>query len=214
MTPVLAVALSLLLAAGDDPALTIADLEAYRLALRPAPAGEAAKVSFRDLWEHPEKFAGRQVRVEGRLARVFRQPKVGEFPALAEGWIVTPAGDPICLVYPDDRGGPEIGAEVRFAGTFLRRVRYRGGDVPRLAPLIVGPATPELGAEPISTAWPGSSADWLIGLGAAAAVGAILAGRHLNRPVPGPVAVGPPPAFLDGDDPDPSRQNGATDEFA
>jgi len=197
---------------GDEPALTIADLEAYRLALRPTPsAAEAPAVGFRDLWDHPEAFAGRRVGVEGRLSRLFRQPPLGEFPALAEAWIVSPGGDPLCLVYADAPASvtPEVGSRVRFAGTFLRRVKYRGGDVPRLAPLIVGPGPPASDPGPIPAAWPGSPVDWLMGLGAAAVVAAILAGRHLARPPARPVASDPPPAFLDGD---PSEEYGATDD--
>jgi len=198
----LASCMGLVASPGEDSALTIADLEAYRLALRPARSTPAAAVGFRELWGHPENFTGRRVMVEGRLARLFRQPGVGEFPALAEAWIVSDAGDPICLVYPDApaSGTPEIGSSVRFAGTFLRRIEYRGGDVPRLAPLIVGPGSPTMGSGPISSRWPGSSADWALGTGAAAVVATILIGRHLARPPARPIHSDPPPIFLDGDE--------------
>ncbi len=211
-----AVALMLLLLAPDDPA-SIADLEAYAEALRPAPGAQAGAVGFRDLWDHPGAHAGRRVRVEGRLARVFRQPAVGRFPALAEAWVVTPAGDPFCLVFPDAEApaGAGLGADVRFVGTFLRRVQYRGGDAARLVPLIVGPEPPSLASPaPPATGSAGSPADWAVGLGAAAAVTLVLARRHLSRPAARPRGVEPPPRFVDGTDgPDPDG-NGAADDTA
>ena len=39
---------------------------------------------------------------------------------------------------------PEAGRRVRFTGTFLKMVRYEGGDVPRLAPLVVGDRVPSV----------------------------------------------------------------------
>ena len=126
---------------GNDAPLALADLEAYRVALAAKPDDSAPTVGFRDLWERPSTYSGKAVSVEGRLARLFRQPGVGEFPPLAEAWVVTPSGDPFCLVFPlpEGRPSPEVGAQARFSGTFLKRVEYKGGDAPRLAPLIVGP---------------------------------------------------------------------------
>ena len=44
---------------------------------------------------------------------------------------------------------PEPGRMVRFTGTFLKMVRYAGGDGARLAPLIVGDQPPTcVSAEP------------------------------------------------------------------
>jgi len=186
----------------EDSSLTLADLEAYRLAFRPGPAGTATTATFRDLWDRPGAYAGRRVRVEGKVVRLFRQPGMGEFPPLAEAWIVTPAADPSCLVFADGPGAamPEVGSDVRFVGTFLRRIKYRGGDTPRLAPLIVGPGPPEPKPTP-SPAFglPGSPSDWLMGVGAAAIVSILLARRHLSRPPGRPPAHEPPPEFLDGD---------------
>ena len=87
--------------------------------------------------------------VSGRLARTFRQGPVGSFPPLDESWIFSAAGDPICIVYPHpdpsdpkSAGIPRAGGPVRFAGTYLKTVRYAAGDGDRLAPLIVGDRPP------------------------------------------------------------------------
>ncbi len=192
-----------LVALADEGSLALGDLESYRAALARPAGPDAPAVRFRDLWDHPDRHSGRAVRVEGTLARRFRQDRVGDFPALVEAWIVDRAGDPICLVFPDDPGRsiPDVGAPIRFGGTFLRKIRYRGGDQPRLAPLIVGPASP--GApdrEPASMAWPGSAIDWGVGLGGSALILLVLIRRHLDRPIAGPSVVGPDPTFEDGPD--------------
>ena len=199
LAPILAILLASPTQA-DDSALSLADLEAYRVALSARPDQTAAPVRFRDLWDRPEAYSGRPVRVEGRVARLFRQPRIGEFPPLAEAWIVSEAGDPSCLVFPapEGRPSPAIGSPVRFSGTFLKRLRYQSGDVPRLAPLIVGPEPPTTTA-PMTTGGPSwSTVDWTLGLGAASVVALVLARKHLAGPPPTPAPLGPPPRFLDG----------------
>jgi hypothetical protein len=122
--------------------LSLADLAAYRLAL----AGKATADN---------------ARADGRVERIFRQGPVGNFPALAEIWITSPAGDPFCLISPPastaatlaahehaattDRfstQSTQTGQEVRFTGTFLKMVRYAAADGGRLAPLVVGSQPP------------------------------------------------------------------------
>ncbi len=188
-------------AVAEDSPLTLADLEAYRVALLSKPDSSAPTVGFRDLWDRPDAYAGRAVSVEGRLARTFRQPKYGEFPPLVEAWVVSPAGDPFCLIFPQAGGGPtpEIGASVRFSGTFLKRIEYRGGDVARLAPLIVGPVAPsDRNSTPGIEREGWSSTDWMMGVGASLVVALILAGRHFARPAPAHPSFEPPPSFVDG----------------
>ncbi len=185
----------------DGPAIGLADLEAYHAALSARPDESAPLVGFRELWEHPEAHTGQMVRVEGRLARIFRQPRIGDFPPLAEAWVVSPAGDPFCLVFPPGEGRsiPEVGAPVRFSGTFLRRIKYHGGDTDRLAPLIVGPSIPTtLAVAPVAASRPWSRVDWMMAVGASLVVAVILARRHLTRPEPAPPALDPPPLFEDG----------------
>jgi hypothetical protein len=185
----------------DDSHLGLADLEAYRVALATKPDGSAPLVGFRDLWDRPEAYVGRPVRVEGRVARLFRQPRLGEFPPLVEAWVVSPAGDPFCLVFPqvEGRSTPEVGALVRFSGTFLKRIKYQGGDTARVAPLLVGPEGPSESSESSEAAgksW--SSTDWMMGLGAVVVISLVLARRHLNRPTEPAASYDPPPIFVDG----------------
>jgi len=211
----------LLIAAGvsaDDSPLSLADLEAYRVALSAKVDGSAPLVRFRDLWDRPEAYAGRPVRIEGRVARLFRQPRLGEFPPLVEAWVVSPSGDPFCLVFPQTRGRatPEPGASVRFSGTFLKRIKYQGGDTARVAPLVVGPEPPSTSdshSRPEGLSW--SAIDWMMGLAAAAVVALILARRHLSRPVPPPPVHDPPPVFFDGEpgtDPDEDEEGRAHED--
>ena len=185
-----------------DHGLTLADLEAYRAALVDRTTGPVPTVRFRDLWDHPEAHAGKPVAVAGRIARLFRQPAVGEFPPLVEAWVVSSEGDPLCVVFPGGEAAkvPEVGTSVRFTGTFLRRVEYHSGDVPRLAPLIVGPRPPTAppGApETEGLAW--SSGDWMMATGACVVVGWFLARRHLARPLSRRPLLDPPPLFVDGE---------------
>jgi hypothetical protein len=190
-------------AIAEDTPLSLADLEAYRLALKAGTDPTAPLVRFRDLWDRPEAYVGRPVRVEGQVARIFRQPRIGEFPPLTEAWITSKAGDPFCLVYPMTEGPPkpEVGASVRFGGTYLKRLRYQGGDVARVAPLIVGPEAPSVTVPP-GTPFEGpswSTADWVMGLCAASLVAMVLARRHLSRPPSMPTSLDPPPRFVDGE---------------
>ena len=202
--PTLGLVLALLAAnpaRGDEPAVGIADLESYRAALSTPPDPSAKSVTFRELWEHPEAHNGRSVKVEGRVARLFRQPRVGEFPPLVEAWIVVESGDPFCLVFPRSEGAPilDIGSRVAFTGTFLRKIRYQGADAARLAPLIVGPDSPSMATGQVelsSRSW--STIDWGMGVLAAGFVGMILFRRHFSRPLAPPMVLGPPPIFLDG----------------
>jgi hypothetical protein len=132
---------------GPHTGLGLADMAAYRAAL----SGEAATrthseqpvpaVTFRELWDHPETWSGRRVRVRAKVSRIFRQDAVGGFPALAEAWLSTPAGDLFCTVFPT-ASVPDLGQTVDFTGTYLRTIRYAGGDQPRLAPWIVGDRPP------------------------------------------------------------------------
>ncbi len=183
--PIVMLLASSLTAVDDDGPLSLADLAAYRAALQPGAPGLAQPATFRDLWDHPEQLQGRRVAVSGRVGARFRQGARGEFPPLVELWIVSPQGDPTCLVYPE--GGPDLGTDrdrvVRFSGVFLRRIRYRGGDSDRLAPLIVGDAAP-IAERPTAEmlAWGSSGSRVGLSVAAAVAVAAVLVGRHLAAP--------------------------------
>ena len=135
--------------------LGLVDLPAYRAALSGKATADGARasgpprfVSFRELWDQPETWRGRRVQVEGRVVRVFRQGAVGSFPPLVEAWLATPAGDLLCVEFPQDESPNhkdesfEPSRPVIFTGTFLKTIRYAAGDQPRLAPLIVGDRPP------------------------------------------------------------------------
>jgi hypothetical protein len=189
-------------ARGQEDRLGLGDLAGYRAALSgkatadDARAGDPpAPVHFRDLWNRPDVFRGRRVIVEGRVLRIFRQEPVGSFPALAEVWISSTSGDPFCLVSPQAGPIPEPGQNVRFAGTFLKMVRYAASDAARLAPLVVGDRAPSsqpagavvraLGGHDTLAGfhgWSWSRATWALGLSMAALAGGLLAWWHLNSP--------------------------------
>jgi hypothetical protein len=219
--------LALLLSPAQAPPdafpLSLADLPAYRSALADPADAPARVATFRDLWDRPDSFRSRRVAVEGRLARRFRQDATGQFPALVESWLATPSGDLVCAVHPDSDASEalRVGSIVRFSGRFLRRIRYGGADVDRLAPLLVGPAAPELveppapGKSPLANRF--GPADWAVGLAAGGLVLVALLTRVLRKPPSRPATDRlPPPDFLDPGpynpdaDPDPnaSRNQG------
>jgi hypothetical protein len=144
---------------------------------------------------------------------MFHQQAFGTFPALAEVWIASSANDLICIVFPESgkSPAPELGSEVRFAGTFLRRIQYKGADVPRLAPLIVGNRVPVRvrgsATTPVADPMNGpamSSLDIAFGIMIGIILLGMLARLHLRRPVHlkvRPEVEPPPPQFLDGGEP-------------
>ena len=202
----------LLVAAGvlqaEDGPLTLVDLPALRDAVRSVPKEPARAVTFRQLWDDPGGYKGRHVAVQGEVRRLFHQDAAGELPALVETWISTPQGDTLCLVSPEAR--PELGSLVRFSGTYLKRIEYRAGDVPRLAPLIIGPEPPEE-VSPSKAArllarrprW----LDWSIGLGLGLVVLMALARARARRPPPSRLDRDPDPVFLDGEADDRRRSD-------
>lgn len=183
-----------------DGPLIPGDLAAYREALATPAPGDAPAVTFRDLWERPEEFREKLVRVRVRVARVFTQGASGDFPALMEVWGFDNARNPIALVAPIAAGEPpRPGAFYDFGGTFLKRLHYAGADAERSAPLIVGPEPPTPVAAPASP--PGGPPDiqWGAWLALLLALGAatLLAARHAARPIPRGRDAGPPPEFVD-----------------
>jgi hypothetical protein len=194
--------------AAEESKLTIADLNAYRQALEGKLGGPAVPVGFRELWSHPEAYQGKRVRVEGKVVRVFRQDRFGAFPPLGEYWVVTPAGNPFCLVYPSqgDKAQPAIGDRVRFVGVFLKRLSYQAADGERLAPLVVGDGRPVVVSSDVArhSSTPGLDLlDVTVGLVAVALVALVLVARHVRAPVRRVLELDvnePPPEFLGPDD--------------
>ena len=188
----------------DDRPVTIADLAGYREALDEKPSGAPVVVGFHELWKNPRDFRGRQVQVQGRVARVFHQPAFGTFPPLAEMWTVSTAGNFFCLVFADpaDRPPPHVNDEVVFVGTFLRLIPYEARDTRRLAPLIVGNTPPRVALHRPSNADSAThlTIDWVVGLALAGIVVGFLLTRHLRRPAPRRTEVEKldrPPMFID-----------------
>ncbi len=124
-----------------DVGVSIDDLPAYKSALE-TTANEAQEVSFRELWDRPEFYRGKRVEIRGTIVRTFRTGAVGELPARVELWIVTKSGDFICAVCRDEGADPLPTSEIAFRGISLGKITYAAGDVPRIAPLIVGPHGP------------------------------------------------------------------------
>lgn len=195
----LALLLLLPFAASGDDSVSLADLPAYRDALRSSADAPVSPVSFRDLWDRPDTYRGKRVSVTGRVRRIFRQPAVGEFPPLVEAWVVTGTDDPICLVFPD--APIEAGSTLAFSGVYLKQIRYRGEDTDRLAPLIVGPRPPEASVAPQPAKASGRSRelDLMFGMVVAMIILLGLIRTFLRRPPRArPLDADPPPVFEDG----------------
>lgn len=188
-------ALSLLLvlsrlgAGGDDNAkgsLNLSDWPAYHRALSRAIKGPVRPVSFRALWDHPERYRGEPVKVEGAVEREFRQEPIGDFPALVETWIFDRSGNPICIVRPAPKRVffREPGTRVEFEGVFLKLLEYRTSQGVRLAPLIVGPGEPRE-IDPVGFGLPAINERMLAFAFAGVltlSVAAVLLRQYLNRP--------------------------------
>jgi hypothetical protein len=138
-----------LVVVGTDPrGIVLGDLPTYLEALQQRPAAPGERVSFRAAWEREEAYRGRCVLVEGRAARMFEAGSSGRFPAVVEVWIVDEGGYPWCVVFPREAVPGEWdrwrGSRVRFEGTFLKLVDYESGDGRRRAPVVAGPAGPQV----------------------------------------------------------------------
>ena len=193
-----------LIAAGDpaaDGPLNLADIADLHAALQAEiGANPPGLATFRDLWDRPREFQGRQVRIEGDVRRLFHQGARGQLPALVEVWLTTPSGDLFCLICPEST--PVIGSRVSFVGTYLKRIEYRAGDVPRLAPLVVGPAPPTA-LKPAQAAARPAPRDWeldrALGVGAVLVLVMALLRNYARRPPPPRPDLGPAPLFVDGE---------------
>ena len=205
----IAVVASLLLAVLSpvETGLSLAEMPLYKAALESRDPAPPFAVKFRELWDRPNEYRGRRVRIEGQIARQFHAPPAGELPARVELWLATASNDVICVVFP--HGSPraaEFPKDLRVAaeGTSFGLVRYLGGDVPRLAPLIVGSGDPVPISYPdaasATTSW--RDVDWIVALVAAAIVTMLLARLHLRRPARSRIELGPAVEFQDVADED------------
>lgn len=207
------------MAQDNGPSVSIGDLPDYRAALEDLSEAPGESIPFRELWERSEVYKGRRIRVEGTVARRFRQASVGMFPPLTELWVVSASKDPFCLVFPtpdDLDDGTAPGSAIRFDGLFLKPIRYPAADEPRVAPLVVGARPPVPHAvDPLAgqpSRLPMGALDWILGVVLAGLVALLLLRQARSRPVrdsrPRPA---PPPSFVDSID-DGDRREGEDDQ--
>ena len=190
-------------ALADDSALSLADLGRYRAALIARdPEPPALPASFRSLWDHPDRYQDRRVQVEARVVRRFRQGAYGTSPRSVEVWAVTPRGEPFCWVYPESGGARPVSPRdpVRFVGTYLKRIRLRGGRCAparrpdRGSPVALSRAGVDPAAEPARMARV-LRVDWIVGLVAGLVVAAVLVAQHLRKPLQRSAVLEPAPEF-------------------
>lgn len=196
MNPATILALVLLTQTSEIEGVSLADLPAYAAALKTTNGDRPAQVTFRELWSEPKSYRGRTVEVSGRVARIFRAPAQGELPPRIELWIAQ-GTNLLCVVLPDRSRDGELvreGGFVSISGTSLGVTRYSGGDVERLAPLIVGPGPARLVNDATSSREP---TNWTTSVWSLAVIGSLivagfLARAHSRRP------SGPRPISDDG----------------
>lgn len=196
-------------------AIGLTELESYHEALQAAPKGPAPPVRFEQLWLDGPLWEGRDVTIEGRVVRQFRQPAVGSFPPLVEVWIASTTGNLTCGVFPDRGPIPTRAGAIRLTGRYLWRIRYESADGPREAPLLVGAEPATAVADPPRATLPRAGAhriDWEVAVGLLLFVTLVLGVQHFRRPGRRSTGRALPPDFWDpgveggeGVDPNPLR---------
>lgn len=137
----------------DKRPIEFRDTAAYEMLLRRArektPAAIAAEsrrdVLFTHLLERPQRYRGVPVHLLGRAMRVLTyESKLSPTGRLYEAWIGTHESQyhPYVCIFEDlPRGFPvdaNVTERVVFNGYFLKLMAYQAGDVPRVAPVLVG----------------------------------------------------------------------------
>jgi hypothetical protein len=137
----------------DKTAIGLRDMAAYRMLLeraRETPPAELARKSRRDvlsyqIWERPEHYRGVPIHLLGTVLRVLTyETKLSPRGRLYEAWMVTSDSqrNPYVCVFEDAPKGFPIGDQLNervvFNGSFLKLMRYQGGDSLRVSPLLVG----------------------------------------------------------------------------
>lgn len=177
----------------DTPALT--ELLAEARGNTPAAWAEQARrdVLYTHLWEHPARFRGVALHLEGTALRSLTYdvgPDVSPKRRLYEVWFTTPESHrfPYAVVFEDPPKdfpiGPDISESIRVDGYFLKLLGYQGGDAARAAPLLVGKLTWVRSASPVSSRLFREPSFWTLAplaiLGAYAAVRLIMVARRLQ----------------------------------
>lgn len=106
------------------------------------------KVAFSQLWEQPEKYRGKLLRVRMHIVRVLEHPATSNSAGVKtvyEAWGGTDDSGsyPFSLVFPDLPEGMKVGPKVQeegvFVGYFLTNMRYTTAeDKPWAAPVLIG----------------------------------------------------------------------------
>lgn len=137
----------------DKTPLSFRDTAAYEKLLKQSreasPAGLAARarrdVYYAHLYDQPKEYRGVPVHLLGLARRVlYYKSKMSRTGWLYEAWVVTPdsQNNPyVCVFEEAPKGfpvGPDVSERIVFNGYFLKRMSYSAGDVPRVAPLLIG----------------------------------------------------------------------------
>ena len=142
----------------DKVPIQIRESAAYAKLLQKArdtPPVELAKEARRDiffthLYEHPEKYRGVPVHLEGTVKKVLTYevaPSMSPKGRLYEAWLFSDENRvlPYVIIFEDPPAGLTIGPElflrVKVDGYFFKILGYHAGDKPRGAPMLVGRLT-------------------------------------------------------------------------
>ena len=135
--------------------------------------GKRAKddVPFTKLWEQPERYRGKLIRLRLHVRRVVEHDDAPKNPSdvanvyEAWGWTDESRSFPYVVVFPELPEGLPIGTDIRadivFVGYFLKIMTYKAFDNTRGAPLLVGRVM--LASQPVALA-PAKSDPWIIPL--------------------------------------------------
>jgi hypothetical protein len=136
--------------------------ETVLVASRVTPEGFAERArenkdaTFAKVFDDPDKYRGRVLRVKGTLARLRRVDspeylKVRGIPYLYEGWVFVAQGTPWCVIFPDLPRGVKVAEKlsqpVTLDGYFFKKLRYTAVKEDRYTLLVIGrtlqvPSTP------------------------------------------------------------------------
>lgn len=106
-------------------------------------------IAFTQLFEQPEKYRGKPIRLRMHVRRVLESDAPKDQPSVdkvyeAWGWTDESRSFPYVIVFTDLPPGLPIGTDVRaeivFVGYFLKVMSYKAFDNTRGAPLLVGRA--------------------------------------------------------------------------
>jgi hypothetical protein len=109
----------------------------------------ATEPAFSALFERPEDFRGRPIRLSLHVRRVLKYEAPENSQGVHDvyelwGWTDTSKSFPYVVVLPELPPGvpigPDVHAEVKFTGYFLKLMAYTAYDVRRAAPLLIGRA--------------------------------------------------------------------------